>query len=260
MLARRTLLCAALALAGCGGSGAAAQSPPARVPGRTEVAYLGTLHAPHLTSEQFSLGFIERVVRRVQPDVVLVEIPPDRFESAVSEVLELGERASKQTIRHDWVSSFPELYGAVIPLSRELGYELVPVSGWRPEVSRDRKAYFDAHPDGPDSERYREAKAAYDRAMKQHRASENPRWLNGPEYVELARRYRTAFADAADDQLGAAAVRAINAAHAEHVLRAVKQHRGARILLVFGARHRWYIEPRVLALSEVTYLDVRRFM
>lgn len=247
-------------LAGCAGQGTPPRTPPKRIVGRTEVVILGTMHGAHLTSQRFSLQVVHDIVERVAPDVVLVEIPPDRFEASLEELDALGEAAAKDSITDSWLRSFPELWAVVLPQRQRLGYEVVPVSGWKPRVSQDRKAYWDANPNGPASSSYREAQQRFVEARKRNRASENPCWVNGPEYLELAGAARRALAEAADSELGEAAVMRINEAHWRGIGAAIETHRRQRILLVYGARHRWYTQPRIQALEDVTLLDVRDFM
>lgn len=254
-LSRRWLFAILAGLAACRGS----TSTPPRIEGRTEVVILATIHGAHLRSEGYSLAVLEGIVSRVDPDVVLVEIPPARFDKALQEVDELGEQASAETIDDPWLRAFPELYKVVLPQRDELGYEVVPVSGWTPEVSKDRKAYRAEHPQGPREPDSSATRSAFKAAAAKHRANENPRWLNGPEYLELSGRAERAKSNAADHELGQAGVEAINAAHFRLVARAIEEHRGRRILLVYGALHRWYMQPRIEAMQGVTLLDVRRF-
>ena len=54
-------------------------APPPREP---EVLVLGMIHGGHRTSEAYGLPVIQEIVRRVDPDYVLCEIPPDRIEAA----------------------------------------------------------------------------------------------------------------------------------------------------------------------------------
>ena len=260
---RRLVLKALAVLAGLGGGCTSAPPPEPvspRVPGRTEVIVLGTLHGAHRSSQGFSLEVIRDTVRRIRPDVVLTEIPPDRFEAALLELDALGSGVSPEKISDDWVRAFPEIWGVLVPLRRELNYELVPVSGWKPAVSADRRAYYAKHPEGPPSASYRSARAAFQSASASHDFRENPRWVNGPEYLELTTHQENALADAADSQLGMAAVRRINEAHWVNIEAAIAAHGGARILLVYGARHRWYTQPRIEALSGVTLLPVVGFL
>ncbi len=256
-------LLVALTLSACATS-SSSSSPKsfavARVAGRTELILLGALHKAHLSSRAYSLALIERVLRQVDADVVLVEIPPDRFDGALAEVDRLGAAATADAIQDPWLSAFPELYRVVLPLRHALGYEVVPVSGWRPIVSQHRQRYWRKHPQGPDTVSYRDATARFQQARRDQRASENPCWVNGPEYRRLSAAAQQALAQSADAQLGEAAVLKINAAHWSFVKQAVQKHRGKRILLIYGALHRWYLEPRLRALPAVHWLDVRHWL
>lgn len=240
--------------------GRAASDWPPRAATATQVAIFGVLHRSHLKSYNFSLSYIEAVLRKIRPDVVLVEVPPDRFERGLAEVAAAPGLATPEDISDSWLRAFPEIYRVAYPQQSQLGYELVPVSGWQPRVSRDRKAYWDSNPRGPNSEQYRSAQAAFDEAKTRHRPTENPRWVNGNEYLAVSGAARRALSRAADEQLGAAAVGRINAAHFRLIDAAIRRHAGKRILLLFGARHRWYFQPRIAEMDGVELVPLGRFL
>ncbi len=50
---------------------------------KNEVLVLGTIHSGHLTDSVYSVSYLEKLIRVIQPDYILAEIPPDRFEEAV---------------------------------------------------------------------------------------------------------------------------------------------------------------------------------
>ena len=221
----------------------------------TEVIVLGTLHRSHLDSEGFGLAVIEAFVRQVDPDVVLVEIPPDRFDAIVSEVDELGPGASEDTLTDGWIQAFPELYGVVLPLRHELGYEVVPVSGWTPEVSADRNAYWESHPAGPVEREYILSFHRFQTSQLENDVWENPRWANGDEYVLLSGTVSRWLSYFAEEELGAAGEMRINSRHAALISDAIVAHPNRRILVVYGARHRYFIEPTIDVMPNVERLD-----
>ncbi|MFB3067043.1 MAG: hypothetical protein ACE10D_11075 [Planctomycetota bacterium] len=97
---------------------------------KTRVAVLGAIHGSHLGSKGYSVEAVIETVRNFKPDVVCVEIPPDLFAGHVKAIDRKGFGTTKSDLQGQrWIGAFPELYRGVIPLRKELGFEVVPVSG-----------------------------------------------------------------------------------------------------------------------------------
>ena len=48
-----------------------------------EVLVLGAIHSGHLTDSVYHTAYLEKLIREIQPDYILAEIPPNRFEAAM---------------------------------------------------------------------------------------------------------------------------------------------------------------------------------
>jgi len=46
---------------------------------KNQVIVIGTIHSQHLQSKEYSLKVFSDIIENLKPDVVLAEIPPDRF-------------------------------------------------------------------------------------------------------------------------------------------------------------------------------------
>jgi hypothetical protein len=233
--------------------------------GKTEVAILGAIHGSHLKSKAYSVATVIATIRNYRPDVVLVEVPPDLFAPSVARI----DRTGFATTRADlaglkWIGSFPEIYRGVIPLRKEMGYEVVPVSGWTPQASADRTAFWKGpakRPPYPDRRRLYDAVAA---AVKQihtrERSTENPAFVNSRHYADLYQLERTLWSACFDDGLGAGGEVAINRAHWARISAALDAHRGRRVLIVYGAAHRYWFLRELAKRDDVTLLDVAAYL
>ena len=46
---------------------------------KNQLIVIGTIHSQHLTSKKYSLKVFSDIIKNLNPDVILAEIPPDRF-------------------------------------------------------------------------------------------------------------------------------------------------------------------------------------
>lgn len=227
---------------------------------RGTVSFLGTLNERH-NGGQFDIDTIEYVVRAFEPDVVLVQLPPDSFDDALLESDDLdGDVIDPALINNTWLSELPELYGAVLPLRDELGYEVIPVSGWTDAARDDLAAFEAAHPNGPMERWYVVSYGALQAAIIGSRGARDPRWLHGDEYLELTTAVSRWLAYYSEEQMGAAGELTLHAAHARLIDPALDAHRGARILVVFAHTSRWYIEPLLRARDDFRFQPISAFL
>ena len=239
-----------------------ALSPALAEEGRTRLALLGAVHGNHLDSEAWGVDDVVARVRAFRPEVVLVEIPPDLY----GEILARVDRTGFATTRDDvadvtWIRAFPELYAGVLPLRKEMGFEVVPVSGWTPEASRDRDRFWK----GPGREApYPDRRRVYDAVrdalreiQERENVYENPDFVNSRHYADLRHLERAAWAAAFDEGLGAGGERAINEAHWNHVAKALDAHRGKRVLLLYGAAHHYWFRRELAKRPDVELVPAR---
>ena len=226
--------------------------------GRTTVAVLGVMHGAHLESKRYSIATVIATVRKYKPEVVFVEIPPYLYETVLKRIDARGfDTRRKHLADLTWTKAFPELYRGVIPLRKELGYTVVPVSGWRPEVSADRRKYKRPADRNRIYEAVRDALAEIRRRENDR---ENPRFLNSQHYADLRHLERTVWAASFDQGLGRGGEAAINAAHWGFIAKALDRHRGKRVLIVYGAAHRYWFLRELRKRKDVELVDVRQFL
>lgn len=231
--------------------------------GRTELALLAAIHGNHLRSKAYGVDRVVALVRAFRPDVVLVEIPPDLFDGIVERVDRRGFATTREDVADvTWIRAFPELYAGVLPLRKEMGYAVVPVSGWRAEANRDRDRFWKgpgrADP-YPDRKRIHDAVlAALREIQERENAWENPGFVNSLQYADLRHLERAAWAACFDEGLGAGGERAINEAHWANIAKALDAHRGKRVLLVYGAAHHYWFRRELAKRMDVDVVPLPR--
>ncbi len=118
-----------LGLTGCAPT--STDSPPE---GANIVTVIGAIHGQHRSSERYSLNVLRDAIVKFDPDVVLVELPSDRFAIASANFEKFGE------VRESRADDFLELTDVVFPLREKSGFTMIPVAAWTPDIAADRRA------------------------------------------------------------------------------------------------------------------------
>ncbi|MFQ5678993.1 MAG: YncE family protein [Gemmatimonadota bacterium] len=224
-----------------------------------EVAVLGMIHGRHRTSELWGLARVEATIRRFRPDAVCAEIPPDRWERIWKDWTE------RRAIEDDRVKLFPEYTEVLLPLATELGFEVVPCAGWTREMSDLRNARIRQFRSDPAFASQREA---YDRRLAAVRARyatplgevEDPRAIHSAAYDERQREELSLYDEYLNEWIGPGGWTNINRAHMRLIDRAIRTHRGQRLLITFGAGHKYWILDRLRERKDVKLLEVAPYL
>ena len=238
----------------------AADAPPDATPPPSEIVVLGMIHAGHTTSESFSLEVVRDLVREIDPDYWLTEIPPNRWDRAWAEFQATG------VVEESRVRRFPEYMEGLFPLSRELDFEVIPTAGWTEPMSDFRAAYFDAYardPERADSwAEYQAAGAASADALAAGGAGDDPRWIHTDAYDDAYDIRMQTYARLFDADLGPGGWDAINASHWANIERALDEHQGegGRFLLTYGAGHKGPFLRELRRRDDIVLLDVGEFL
>jgi len=188
MIARASVLlaCGAAWLSGCAS------------PAPNQVVVLGMIHSGHTTSERYSIAQLREIIRRIDPDDVLCEIPPDRFPIAQREFRTTG------TISEPRVKRFPEYTDAVFPLQRELGFTIVPCAAWTREMADDRRdklaRWRRTRPE--DTAEVENAQAELERILTAEHGADDPWFIHSERYDELVRTGMEPYERLFGDDLG----------------------------------------------------------
>lgn len=210
---------------------------------KNEVLVLGTIHSGHLTKEIYNLEVLTNLIKAINPDIILTEIPPDRFPTAMQEFKE------KDTITEPRVMRFPEYVDVIFPLSKEMDFEIIPTAGWTKEMADARSQKLKAISE--DENR----KAEWDELTKAGERSDSlikatgrefdPYWINSDEYDELVEIELSVYNRLFNEELGLGGWDNINEAHFGHIAAGLDKHKfeGKRVLITYGAGHKgWFLK------------------
>ena len=233
----------------------------ADAPSPNEVVVLGVIHSGHNTSELFSLEIVRDLVREIDPDYWLTEIPPNRWERAWSEYQETG------TVDEPRVRRFPEYMEGLFPLSRELDFVSDPdrgldgtdvgLPGRVPEkptqMTRSGRS---------NGREYQTAAAESAEALAAGGAGDDPRWIHTDAYDEAYDIRMQVYARLFGEDLGPGGWDAINASHWANIERALDEHagEGARFLLTYGAGHKGPFLRELRKRDDIVLLELGPFL
>jgi len=230
---------------------AAAEAP-------TEIVVMGMLHGKHRTSRNYGIPRIKEMIRNIDPDYVLTEIPPDRIERALADFNDTG------TVMEPRVGRFPEYTDALFPLTKEMEFEIVPCAAWTRRMADARSAKLKQLQQSEPTE-YAELQAAWDAMeaeIKRYGLGGHPRTIHSKQYDEITRVGMEAYARLFDADLGDGGWTAINQAHVALILKAIEARRGEggkRFLVMFGAGHKYWILDALRELDGVVVRNPLEF-
>lgn len=225
----------------------------------TEVAVMGMIHGRHRTSEVWGLEQVKETIRNFRPNVVCTEIAPDRWERIWGDFTERG------VIEDSRVQVFPEYVDAILQLSVEEGFRIVPCAGWNQSMSdlrNTRIRQFNSEPE------WAEQRAEYEQLLERvknaaggnYGANDDPRFIHSPEYDEGVRAELELYDRFQNDLIGPGGWTNINQAHYRLVERTIEENRGARILVTFGGGHKYWFLDQLKLRNDITLLDLREFL
>lgn len=225
----------------------------------TEVAVLGTIHGNHLTSKRWSLDQLRASIERYRPDVVIAEIPPDRWQRIWSDY------AGKGVIEDSRIQSFPEYVQVLLPLKLRLGFEVEPAAAWTEEMSELRQARMAAFETDP---RLARRNADYQAAIKLAEAgdpghiadSDDPRVIHSQRYDQITKAVLAPYDAYLNDWLGPGGWTNINVAHYRLIDAAIRRHTGQRILITFGAGHKYWLLEQLRQRDDIRLVDARTLL
>lgn len=234
--------------------------PPAGyVQAKNKVIMLGLIHSGHVESERFGLDLVEALIREINPDYVLTEIPPDRLAQAVKGFTETGE------VTEPRVKVFPEYKDVLFPLSNEMDFKIIPTAAWSRGMANFRREALNNIRDDEarkeDWQAYQAAGAAAQEKMQGRR--DDPYFIHSDEYDAITKANLSVYGARFADDIGRGDWERINAAHYKLIEAALENHagEGATMLITFGAGHKyWFLEQLrqrddIILINPVDYLD-----
>ena len=234
--------------------------PPADyVTQKNKVIMLGLIHSGHIESERYGLPVVRQLIRDINPDYVLTEIPPDRLAEAMRGFVETGE------VTESRVRVFPEYKDVLFPLSREMDFKIIPTAAWSRGMADFRRAALSELSKDETRKTEWEAYTASTQSARELLGDrgDDPRFIHTDAYDELTRWRMGVYATAFADDVGRGDWERINAAHYKLIEAALENHAGeaATILITYGAAHKyWFLEQLrrrddIILINPIEYLD-----
>ncbi len=233
-------------------------APPPAGTAKNEVLVLGMIHGNFRTSERYSLTVLERLIRAVDPDYVIAEIPPNRLDAALK-----GFRATGR-VSEPRVSVFPEYTDVLFPLSRSLDFTIIPAAAWNEAMNDYRNAMLARLRADPrrkaDWAAYRTGMAHLSEAVRGR--ADDPYFIHSKAYDQATREAFEPYDRLFNDDLGPGGWSNINAAHYALIEKALEAHRGEgkRFLITFGSSHKYWFLEHLRRRDDITLLDARPFL
>lgn len=209
---------------------------------RNEVLVLGLIHGSHLKQEEFSTDVLRDLIIKIDPDIILAEIPPDRFPKAMQTYQETG------VVNESRVARFPEYVDVIIPLTKEMDFEIIPTAAWTEEMADARIAKMRSIRDDPD--RFEEwyaygmANLKSDSIKAASGREFDPYWINSDAYDEAAEVALSVYNELFNEELGLGGWDNINKAHYSYIEKALDEYsyQGKRVVITYGAGHKgWFL-------------------
>lgn len=218
---------------------------------KPEVIILGTIHSQHLTSKEYSLKALETMIKTINPDYILAEMPLDRFEIAESQYTKTGE------ITEPRILQYPEFSRVVFQLQKKMNFQLKPVSAWTATMADKREEKLVAI--SKDSKRsadwntYLEAREKVSELFDKEGQGFDIVWLHSDRFDETLEIELEVFNRLFNDDLGAGGWENINNSHyalIDKELTALK-NKGKRVLIMFGTGHKGWLKRKLKTRTDI---------
>lgn len=225
-----------------------------------QVIVLGMIHSGHLSSSRYSISLLTDLIQEIDPDIILTEIPPDRFDQAKQEFEQSG------FISEPRVSVFPEYTQVVFPLTRKLDFQIIPTAGWTQQMASARSQKLNEI--AQDTSRIAEW-SEYQRALQESGRAvtiggrpDDPYWIHTDEYDQAQEIGLSVYNRLFNDELGPGGWDNINTAHYSNIEKALDENsdEGLRILITYGAAHKGWFLRELRQRDDITLLDVKPFL
>ena len=225
-----------------------------------EVLILGAIHSGHLTDSVYNTSYLEKLIKEINPDFILAEIPPDRMEEAMKGFLR------DDTISEPRVMRFPEYTDVVFPMMKDMNYEIIPTAGWTRPMAQERSQKLRAiSKDTARAEDWKAYTTANEKSDSTYKATgkvNDPYFIHTDEYDRIQdislQEYNRLF----NVELGLGGWDNINIAHYWNIEKALEKHRykGKRMLIIYGAGHKGWFMRELRKRDDIKLLEMKPFL
>lgn len=227
---------------------------------KNKVMVMGMIHGTHLTSETYGNTEVEKMIRAISPDIIITEIPPDRFDAAMNQF------KATDSIAEPRVRRFPEYVDVIFPLTKSMDFEIIPSAGWtRPMSDARAKRMKEISEDPAWADRwasYETATAKSDSAIDAVNGAEDPYFINSDAYDEATEIYLSVYNEVLNEELGPGGWDNINKAHYGYIEQALDSlsGNGQMILITYGAGHKGWFMRKLRKRTDIELLDMAPFI
>ncbi len=225
---------------------------------KNEVIVMGMIHSGHRKPGPYDLGHLKSLIRRIQPDYVLTEIPPDRLEQAAKQFRETGK------ISESRVRVFPEYTDVLFPLTAEMPFEIIPCAAWTKAMNDSRRATL-TRLKKTHATQYKEMTTAQNLAAARTARLGNPDdpvIIHTDQYDAHVKTGMGPYNRHFNDLIGDGGWENINAAHYAYIDQALNAHtgEGKRFLITFGSWHKYYIKAQLAKRSDIKVIPMSSYL
>ena len=229
-------------------------------PTKNEVLVLGAIHSGHLTDSLYNTTYLTKLIKEIKPDIILTEIPPDRFEEAVK-----GFKRD-DSISEPRVMRFPEYVDVVFPLTKEMDFEIIPTAGWTRPMALERQQKLRAISQDTsrtdDWNAYIKANQLSDSLYRATGKVNDPYFIHTNSYDSIQDVALQVYNKLFNVELGLGGWENINIAHYWNIEKALEKHRyqGKRILITYGAGHKGWFLRELRKRDDINLLEMKPFL
>jgi len=227
---------------------------------KNEVLVLGTIHGGHRIDSIYNTAYLEKLIKEINPDYILAEIPPDRFETAIQ-----GFK-KEDSISEPRVKRFPEYVDVVFPLMKEMNFEIIPTAGWTLIMDQERsKKLRDISKDScrvADWKAYQAANERSDAAYKATGKINDPYFIHTNAYDSIQDISLQVYNKLFNTELGLGGWENINIAHYWNIEKALEKYRyqDKRMLIIYGAGHKGWFLRELRKRDDIKLLEMKPFL
>jgi hypothetical protein len=228
---------------------------------KTRVFVLGMLHDGHLDSELWGLDQVRETIRRINPDVVGLELSDDNLAAA------LETWTANKMVEDERTLRFPEYVQVVLPLMDEMEFEVASIAMWHEMLDGMRRGKIADFNKLDEFAQQREEYAAAKIWTKDWLAARGVTALDDPYYIHSwdADIYARGKSGAYDFYLNEVIGRPsgwtyVHDEHYEKIINVLREYPGKTVLLTFGTNHIYWFHELLRWHPDVELVDVRPYL
>jgi outer membrane protein assembly factor BamB len=235
------------------------RKPETRMPDKANtVIVMGMIHRGHRQSGPFDIDHLKALIKDVNPDYVLTEIPPDRLEEATTQFQETG------VITEPRVKVFPEYVDALFPLTKELEFEIIPCAAWNTAMNDSRRATLQKAKTTHAKE-YAEMEAGQAEAGRNIATlgdSNDPVIIHTQQFDDFVKSGMEPYDRHFNEMIGEGGWTNINAGHYGLIEKALEEHagEGKTFLITFGSWHKYYIKEQLRKRTDINLVSMSEYL